>query len=343
MLAVRETGNSKTHHRVENELIAQLREMLPAQAVATPVIVAVSGGLDSVCLAHILADIAHSLSLAPVLVHVNHQLRNAESTRDAEFVRALGVRLALPTRVLPVHVDTAVASIEATARTARYAALATAAAVAGAQHIITAHHADDQAETVLLRIIRGTGISGLAAMRAIAPVVGHPTLRLLRPMLRIMRAELQDYAGTIGLVHVVDSSNASTDMLRNRVRHELLPLLGGYNAGIRKTLIHLADSAADDAELIAAAQTAAWNSICVPDAASPTLRRTDWRQLTPGLQRAVLREGCVRVQGHALHVRFDAIEEARHVIRSDTREARIGLHGRLHIALTQYDVRFVLT
>ena len=180
------------------------------------VLVAVSGGADSVALLYALAALAPAWRLELHALHVDHGLR-AESARDADFVRGLGARLSVPVDVATVTVERR-GSLEAAARAARYAALAASADRVGAARIALGHTADDQAETVLMRVLRGAGLRGLAA---IPPVRD----RIIRPLIECRRADLVVELHRAGLEWVEDPSNRDPKFLRNRIRHELLPWL----------------------------------------------------------------------------------------------------------------------
>jgi tRNA(Ile)-lysidine synthase len=201
------------------------------------VLVAVSGGADSVALLHVLADLAEPWRLRLHVLHVDHQLR-ADSARDADFVRALGTRLGVPVDVATVAVESH-GSAEAAARAARYAALEARAALLGAQRVALGHTADDQAETMLMRLLEGAGVRGLAG---IPPVRG----RFFRPLIELHRAVLEAELRGAALPWVEDPTNRDPKFLRNRIRHELLPLLAdSYNPGIARTLTRVAALARD--------------------------------------------------------------------------------------------------
>jgi tRNA(Ile)-lysidine synthase len=180
------------------------------------VVVAVSGGADSVALLRVLATLAPRLHLTLSVTHVDHRLRPG-SAADADFVRRLGARLGVPVEVVVVDVRPG-AGPEAAARVARYAALEAAAERVGAARIAVGHTADDQAETVLMRLLQGAGARGLAGM---PPVRG----RIIRPLLECRRAEIVAELESAGLSWVEDPTNRDPKYLRNRIRHELLPLL----------------------------------------------------------------------------------------------------------------------
>ena len=193
---------------------------------------AVSGGRDSVCLLHYLANLAPGRGFSVAAAHLNHKLR-PEAQRDEDFVRALCRKLDVPfyTEAVPVY-ETAEQwglGVEETGRRLRYDFLQRTADTIGAERIATAHHAQDQAETVLLNLLRGTGPEGLAG---IPPVRG----RIVRPLLQTSRREIEDYLEEQGLSHVEDSTNQDTHYARNRLRRELWPQLETINPALTRSI-----------------------------------------------------------------------------------------------------------
>jgi tRNA(Ile)-lysidine synthase len=180
------------------------------------VLVSVSGGADSVALLHLLSALSTELSLSLHVLHVDHGLR-PDSGRDAAFVRELAGRLGVPIEVARVSVP-AGGSLEAAARSERYAALDAHARRVGAHRIAVGHTLDDQAETVLMRMLSGAGVRGLAG---IPPVRG----RVIRPLITTRHAELVASLQAAGVSWIEDPSNRDPRFLRNRIRHEVLPTL----------------------------------------------------------------------------------------------------------------------
>jgi tRNA(Ile)-lysidine synthase len=195
--------------------------------------VAVSGGRDSVCLLDVLAELAPSLGLRLEVLHVNHRLRQ-EADEEEAFVRGLAESRGLPVHVARPELDTG--NLEAAARAARLRFFAEAPVAA----VATGHTRSDQAETVLFRILRGTGVTGLAAIR---PVAG----KLVRPLLSISRREVDAWVTARGLAFREDSSNADIRFDRNRIRHRLLPMLEQeWNPAVEEALARLADIAREE-------------------------------------------------------------------------------------------------
>lgn len=213
------------------------------------VVVALSGGGDSVALVHLLRDLeADGHVRIAALAHFNHQLRAADSDDDAAFCRALAAGLGIPFEEGSADVRASARqlgrSIEDAARALRYAFLEAAADRLGAEAIAVGHSRDDQAETFLLRLLRGAGPQGLAA---ILPRAG----RVIRPLLDIPRAELRAYAAERGLRFREDATNRDVAIPRNRVRHELLPYLEReFSPGIAEGLARAASIAREDDEYL---------------------------------------------------------------------------------------------
>jgi len=237
-------------------LVARVREfagqheMFPAEGA---IIAAVSGGPDSMalleCVAELLGDAARSRL---VVAHLDHGLR-ATAARDAEFVRGeaarRGLRFVAGSEDVKALARTEGRSVEDAARKARYGFLARAARDCAAGTIALGHTADDQAETVLLRLFRGAGIRGLAAMRPVRELA--PGLRLVRPLLRETRASILEFLSARGVTFREDESNQDLRFRRNRVRHELLPLVRRtLQPRATEVLCRLAELARDAADAL---------------------------------------------------------------------------------------------
>jgi len=255
------------------------------------VLVAVSGGADSVALLHLLLDLSTAWRLRLHVLHVDHQLR-AESAADADFVRDLGARLGVPVDVATVAVDRR-GSLEASARAARYAALEACAARVGAERIAVGHTADDQAETVLMRLVQGAGVRGLAG---IPPVRG----RIIRPLIEVRRSALETELRRTGLAWVDDRTNRDPKFLRNRIRHELLPLLAdSYNPEIAASLVRVAAVARETVSALDLAAGAELDRLAVWSDRAATLKLDALRALPRPVAAEVLRQGAARLGSRA--------------------------------------------
>ncbi len=305
------------------------------------VVAAVSGGADSLCLlGALLALRAARQPGAPgeiVVATLDHGLRDAAGAADARWVAELSANLGL--RCVAERVDThALAqanhlSLEDAARRLRYAFLRRVAREVGAARIALGHTLDDQAETILLHLLRGSGLDGLAGMR---PVRGD----LARPLLDLTHAQAVAYCAARGWLPREDLTNRDERYLRNRVRRRLLPLLEAYNPGVRQTLARNAALIADDLALLEAVTDHAWaEAIVREDAVSVTLRLGTLREAAPALRRRLLRRAAQRLaqaseraeEFGGLEARHMALIE-RHIARGRT-GAALTLPGGLRVAL----------
>ena len=203
------------------------------------VLVTVSGGADSTALLCAMAHLHQGATIPLCVAHFNHHLRGAESAADEQFVRGLAARLGLECRLGQAGDGwSGRGGVETAARLARYDFFRQTAEECGARYVVTAHTADDQAETILHRILRGTGIAGLAGISR-ARSLGHAAT-VIRPFLGIRHAEVVDYLAALGQTYRSDTSNADLRYTRNRIRHQLLPQLREqYNPGVIEALIRL--------------------------------------------------------------------------------------------------------
>jgi tRNA(Ile)-lysidine synthase len=218
------------------------------------VLLAISGGCDSVALARAMASLKTAGTGQLLAAHFNHHLRAEESDADEDFVRQVCRRLHIPCEIGHAAPTLGQAAggegLEAVARKARYDFFRAVAARCGARYLVTGHTADDQVETILHRIIRGTGIGGLSGMARSRPLSEATTL--IRPLLATRRSELIRYLDELKQPYRADSSNASIQFTRNRIRHELLPLLAErFNPTIDEAVLRLGALAADAQAVIA--------------------------------------------------------------------------------------------
>ena len=204
--------------------------MLPRES---RVLIAVSGGADSMCLLHWLCDLREAYEITLFAAHFEHGLRGEESLRDAEFVseqcRGLGIPCTVEHGNVALYADEHRLGTEEAARTLRYRFLEETADRLGGDRIATAHNLNDNAETVLMNLCRGAGTRGLAG---IPPVRG----RLIRPLLQTSRQEIEEYLAEHDIPHIEDSSNESDSYRRNRIRHQMIPLLIQENPAALKAI-----------------------------------------------------------------------------------------------------------
>jgi len=209
--------------------------------------VGVSGGADSVALLRALAERSRELGLVLHAAHLRHGLRGAEADADRDFVHSLAGELGLPFHEAQVDTDAeaekAGETIEEAARRLRYGWFRQLMAAGEVDAVATAHTLDDQAETVLAKFLRGAWTEGFSAIH---PVVQFPEGRILRPMLATSRTEVEAYLNALGQSWREDSSNRHLTYTRNRIRHELLPVLEGWNPRLREHLAQMAELARDE-------------------------------------------------------------------------------------------------
>lgn len=290
-------------------LIEQVRQtivthrLFPSRA---RIVVAVSGGADSVALLHVLAGLRTAWPLELHVAHLDHGLR-ASSSDDARFVHELSVRLGIPATVERRDVATRCASegwsLEDGARRLRYEVLQAVAQRQSASHLAVAHTADDQAETVLMRLIRGAGLLGLGAI-PMTRDLGE--VRLVRPLLEVWRRELLAYLKAERLTYREDPTNQQWDFVRNRIRHELLPLLErSYNPQIKERLVQLARQSRADYAYLQEAAARQWKRIAKRTSPRAVrLGRLPFLRQSPSIQRQLVRQAVACVQGDMTQFEF---------------------------------------
>ena len=288
-----------------DDLVARLGRTIQHHQLFSPgarIIVAVSGGPDSIVLLHGLNQLKSTWRLTLHVAHVDHGLRK-ESPEDAAFVEALASQWKLPVTIERRDVSAMCRqygwSLEDGARRVRYQCLVQVAKQQSASHIAVAHTADDQAETVLMRLIRGTGLRGLGAM---VPMRRLGDFWLIRPLLEIWREEIEAFLRERGLSACQDASNADHRFVRNRIRHELLPLLAQhYNPNIKGALNQLAEQSHWDYAFLQEAAERQWKRTAGPGAAPAqvALRVKSFRRQPKAIQRQLIRQAVqhLRVEG----------------------------------------------
>ena len=316
------------------------------------VVIGVSGGPDSLCLLHLLKTLCREFDLDLTIAHLNHQLRGSDSQADEAFVRDIAARWQLPIFVETSSVMDVAAkrkqSIEETARQLRYAFLWRIAQKVNANKIAVGHHADDQVETVLMHILRGTGLAGL---RGIQPKIDIAGLRLdvedipgislqsapnlIRPLLETSRLEIEHYCAAHNLSPRQDTSNQETTFFRNRIRHELIPQLETYNPNIRQVIQRTAKIIAADIEILNEHIASAWRFITKTVSSEKIeIDLLNWLNLPLAMRRATLRRAIQILQAetydetlpYGLHdIGFEHIETAIEIIEKGTTGAKVTL------------------
>jgi tRNA(Ile)-lysidine synthetase-like protein len=316
-------------------------------APSAPVIVGVSGGADSLGLLYALNALAPELDLHLHVAHLDHQLRGAEARADADFVRDSAQRLGLPhtieSRDVKGFARNHKLSLEEAARQVRYSFLLEVALAQHSDTIAVAHNADDQAESVLMHFLRGSGLSGLRGMlpkmlmgdlrlliqqsafsnqqhlRRTEPPAAQgqvSKIYLVRPFLETPRATIDDYCAQHDLHPRTDSTNADTTYFRNRLRHELLPLLETYNPQIRSILRRTANVIAAEHEVLQAHTNYAWGMTVVEETnTAVTFDLPLWREHPIGVRRALLRQAIQQLRPPLRDIDFGHVENAIEILQ----------------------------
>jgi tRNA(Ile)-lysidine synthase len=319
--------------------------------------VAVSGGADSVCLLYALVELAPRWNLRLHVLHLDHGLRGEESRRDAGFVRELAASLSLPATIRTVDLTASAGNLEQAGRHARLRFFREMISTGAVERVALGHTRNDQAETVLFRFLRGAGTAGLAGIR---PVTDDG---IVRPLLEIDRSEVEEFLRARGIAWRDDSTNASPEFARNRLRHYLLPQLAReWNPAITETLSRTADWAlaeeayweAEIGRLAAHALVERDGAILVRAAALTALpvatgrrlvrraierakgdlRGIDFGHVAKVLELAATREGNGRLQSTGLDIRrsFEWLRFSRPSAQSHDYQATAAVPGVVRVA-----------
>jgi tRNA(Ile)-lysidine synthase len=298
---------------LQQKVLAYIREKGLVSS-GEKVAVAVSGGADSVCLLYILAGLKQELGIDMHIAHLNHELRGGESAADAKYVVGLAKRLGIPATVesrdVKVYRKQHRLSLEEAAREVRYDFLSAVAKEAGALKVAVGHTGGDHIETLLMHLVRGSGINGL---RGLAPAtnlkVSGGSLTVIRPLLCLSRQETIAYCRARGLKPRLDASNLSTEPLRNKVRHELVPELKKYNPQISQALMRLSRTAASDLDFIDAEAGRIMNSVLKVSKNSVAIEKESFLALHPAIKRRLLRLAIESLLGSLKDIEAGHIED----------------------------------
>ena len=297
------------------------------------VLVAVSGGADSLALLYGLHALRKQLNCRFHVAHLNHCLR-PDADADADFVQQHASLLGFPCTVRRAEVPRLVKawklSVEAAGRKARYQFYETVCTEIGATKVALGHHQDDTAETVLMNLIRGSGATGL---KGIAPV---RDLKIIRPLVRFTRQKIEAFLTSIGVTPRHDATNTDRRYLRNRIRHELIPLLeNNYNPNIKTGLSRTAAVLGAESEYLNTIALAAFETCRISDtdkAAVPNsivLNRTQFRSYHMALQRRVLRQSVAEILGDMNDLYFVHYEAMLNLIEGNAPNAALALPNSL--------------
>ncbi len=258
------------------------------------VLAAVSGGPDSIFMLHLLRELSAGFGFELRAAHLDHGLRGKESAADVAFVRKMCRQWGIPLTVGKVdtkaHAQKHKLSIETAAREARREFLRKAAARSRSNLIATGHTAGDQAETVLMHLIRGSGLDGMGGMRV-------KNCEFIRPLLGVSRGQVMRYLKNNGIPYRNDSSNVLLKHFRNRIRHELLPLLKKYNPQIEQSLCRLAANLESDKGMINEAVSRALNDCAKIDNSKISIDLYKFKLYNKGLRQRIIRAAAETLSG----------------------------------------------
>lgn len=290
------------------------------------VLVAVSGGADSVSLLYLLKEMQGEIPFDLSIAHMDHMARGEESAEDARFVEALGRKLGLATFIENANVseakETLKTSFQEAGRILRYRFLESTLKRIRGTKIALGHTADDQVETVLINLLRGSGLTGLAGM---------PEMRgaVIRPLIDCNRAEVEAYLASRNLEFRVDASNAENKYLRNRVRHELLPVLKTFNRQIASNLIETAKIIRDDDQCLAEQARLLYREMASLKSNGVVLDRVKVNQQPMAIRKRIVREAVFQVQGDLRRITAGHIQGVIGLFADSRNGKKIDLPGDL--------------
>ena len=340
MMQSRESGRKTT-------LEQRARHFLREQSLirgGQKLVVAVSGGADSVCLLHLLFKLQKELDIGLHVAHLDHGLRGAESEADARYVAGLSERLGIPATVERQDVRAFQAqqrvSLEEAAREVRYTFLARVAESIGAGRVAVGHTRDDHIETILMHLIRGSGTRGLRGLQSVSQWQSSGNqLMVIRPLLTVGREETVAYCRRHRLRPRLDTSNLSSLPLRNRIRQQLLPLLQDYNPQITEALLRTARIAAADLTFLDEAARRLWDDVAEEQGNTVILHKEKFVGLPAAMKRHLLRASIERLLGNLMDIEVRHIEEIM-VALDKPAGKRLSLPGGLVFSI-EYD-RYLL-
>ena len=276
------------------------------------ILIAVSGGADSLALAELMINSRRRFGLELVIAHFEHGLRGQTSLDDAAFVRSYaeerGIKFIGGSGDVKAFATEQKISVETAARILRYEFLSEVQRDLNCDAIALAHHADDQAETILMRLLRGATSTGLSAMKFRTRSDDYGLL--IRPLLRFRKSELETFCRRRNLSPRLDSTNFELDATRNKIRLELLPTLEKFNPALVETLCRFAEVTAEESDFIAAQTDKIFPTVVRDN----SIVRAEFLKLHPALQRAVIKKFVAQITGSAKDFGFVHFEGVRKVL-----------------------------
>lgn len=287
------------------------------------VIVGVSGGPDSVCLLHVLHKLSEKYDFKLHIAHINYSLRGVDSEKDELLVRELAEKYNLGISVLKPKKSSYKGNLENTLRNIRYEFFEKLKNELNFELIAIAHNQDDQAETVLMRILRGSGLEGLSSIKS-------KNGNIVRPLLNTSKDEILAYNKQKKLKFNIDKSNKSLEFTRNRIRHELIPYLEkNFNPSLKKTLATWSQNVAGDYDFINLSAERFTHGLC-KNKCSDFLAK-DFLTLHPSIQRQVLRNIYAKLKESKRDIESKQIDEILKIIKSNKNKSQSAVIGGLKI------------
>lgn len=321
----------RLHSMMESEAVSRFERSVRAAAKCAGLsgqhlVVAVSGGPDSLAMLHAMHRLRGECGLTLHAAHLDHRIRGRESAADAQFVRELCESLHIHCTVEEAELRDSPDSLsEDAARKMRYRFLARTAKRLGARFILLGHTSDDHAETVLMHLIRGSGLRGLRGiLESSDRRIDGIDVTLVRPILRLSKRDTIDYCAAWNLHPRIDRSNLSTDLTRNKIRLTLMPLLEEINPSVKSALLRLSMNAADAVSVLDGAVDAAWSATVEETSDGVWVDREQFRNLDEGMQTLLVIRAMNIAAGTPQGIeRRHAVEAVRSIMELP--------HGELHL------------
>ena len=298
------------------------------------IVIGVSGGPDSLTLLYVLAALKKEFNLKLHVAHLDHMLRS-DSGQDRKFVEIVALKLNLPVTSASINIKKTAkkGSLEEICRNVRLGFLFKVAEDIKANRIALGHNLDDQAETVLMRLLRGSGLYGLAGILPKKEICGFT---IIRPLIEVKRKEIEDYLKRKKLIPRLDPTNSQDIYLRNKIRNKLLPALEkDYNCNIREVLSHTAESIANDYDYLNRI------SIVAAQRLGANINLKKFFRLHPAVQRMVLRRQIFQLKGNTRRIDFRHIQEIEELILDRPVNSIVDLPGNIRVKKTKQSLQFI--
>ncbi|MFD2115455.1 tRNA lysidine(34) synthetase TilS [Paenibacillus yanchengensis] len=328
------------------ELTKQLVQFATEQQMwqaGDTIIVAVSGGPDSMCLLHALKRVSHAEQIKIVAAHVNHGFRPVESAAEQTMVEQFATSLEIPLETIQLQMPAIILATKANAQVAareqRYQFLQQVAISYGTNFIALAHHGDDQAETVLMHLIRGSGLSGLSGMRAVRQ---EKQSVFIRPLLRMNKMDIISYCEQHAVPFMIDSSNLQKDYIRNQIRHDVIPFLSHYNQQLPDALQRVAEIVSAEDEWLQEQTQQFFNKLVTIKQEQCIISLQSLNQLHVALQRRLIKLILSYLSNVPDGFSFERIEAIRAMTRANTAStSRIEAGWKIEVRKEYDHIRFL--